>query len=438
MNIKNSNKYKTSNKLLRKANKLIPLGTQTFSKSFQQFPINFSPLFLKKGKGCHVWDVDGNKYIDLMAGLLPVLLGYQDKDVDLAIKKQLKNGISLSLATELEIQLSELLVDIIPCAEQVRLGKNGSDATTACIRIARAYTKRDRLIICGYHGWHDWYIASTVRNKGVPKHETKLSDRVPYNDLDSVNKILKKYPSQISALIMEPASVSRPNSGYFQELKKLLHKHGTLLIFDEIVTGFRFSLGGAQKLFNVTPDLAAFGKAMGNGMPISAVVGKKKFMNELEEIFFSTTFGGETLSIAAAIAVIKKLKSKPVIKTIWKKGKKLSSHLNKIIEDFNLTNVIKLNGLDPWKILEFNDYKNIPKEYIKTFVIKEMLSQGILVNSSHNIMYSLTDSAIKKILVAYKNTFSKLIIEIKSKKLIKNLNCPPIQPVFSIRDKKII
>ena len=422
--------------MLKRATKVIPLGTQTFSKSFQQFPMNQSPLFLKNGKGSKVWDIDGNQYIDLIAGLLPVILGYQDKTIDSAIKKQLKNGISLSLATELEIELSELLVDIIPCAEQVRLGKNGSDATTACVRIARAYTNRERLIICGYHGWHDWYIGNTVRNKGVPKFESKLSDKVPFNDLDAVHKILKKYPSQVSALIMEPASVTKPNAGYLKELKELLNKNGALLIFDEIVTGFRFSIGGAQELFSVKPDLSAFGKAMGNGMPISAVVGKEEFMKEMNEIFFSTTFGGETLSIAAAIAVIKKLKSEPVIKTIWGKGKKLSESLTEIIKNYNLSSVIKLNGLDPWRLIEFNNYKNISKEYIKTFVIKEMLYQGVLVNSAHNIMYSLTDQDIKKVLSAYKITFSKLLDEIKSGKLIKNLYSKPIKPVFSIRNKK--
>ena len=227
------------------------MGLKHFQK-LSTVPLNNSPLFLTHGKGANVWDVDGNKFIDLVAGLLPIVLGYNDKDVNNAIKYQLKKGISFSLATELEINLSELLVEIIPSAEMVRLGKNGSDATSAAIRVARAFTGKERLIICGYHGWHDWYISKTVRNKGVPEKESKLSDKVLFNDINSIYKLLKKHKDKVSALTMEPANVDEPYGGYLQEVKGIVEKNKVLLIFDEIVTGFRFSLGGAQELFSNT------------------------------------------------------------------------------------------------------------------------------------------------------------------------------------------
>ncbi len=432
----NSLKYSflRSNQLLERAKKVIPLGTQTFSKSYQQFPQHSSPLFLTKGRGANVWDVDGNKFIDLVAGLLPIILGYRDKDVDNAIKSQLKNGISFSLATELEIELSELLVSLIPSAEMVRFGKNGSDATSAAIRVARAFTGKERIMICGYHGWHDWYISKTVRNKGVPSFESKLADRVSFNNIESVHKLLKKHKDKICALIMEPANAEEPYSGYFIELHELLRKNNVLLIFDEIVTGFRFANGGAQELFNVKPDLSAFGKAMGNGMPISALVGKKKYMKEMNEIFYSTTFAGESLSICASIAVIKKMISEPVIENIWKKGKMLNDSLLSIIKKYDLESIIGIKGFDPWKLIIFSDHKNIKKELIKTFVIKSMLSKGILVNSAHNIMYSLKKSDIKMIITAYDQTFKNLKNELENKSLKKNLKTPPIYPVFYVRN----
>ena len=225
-------------------------------------------MFLTHGQGARVWDVDGNEYVDLVSALMPVVLGYNDPDVNYAVRNQLDKGVIFSLATELEAQLSEKLVEVIPCAEKVRFGKNGSDVTTAAIRVARAYTGRDKVIVCGYHGWQDWYIGSTTRNKGVPEAVQGLTYKVPYNDLDAVENLLKENPDQFAALIMEPMNVAEPAPNYLNDLKALLHKHGALLIFDEVITGFRFSIGGAQELFGVTPDLASFGKAMGNGMPI--------------------------------------------------------------------------------------------------------------------------------------------------------------------------
>ncbi|MEK9968292.1 MAG: aminotransferase class III-fold pyridoxal phosphate-dependent enzyme [Ferrovibrio sp.] len=428
-----NNRYSASQSLLERAQRVIPLGTQTFSKSYQQFPEGSAPLFLTHGKGSHVWDADGNEYIDMISGLLPVVLGYQDADVDNAIREQLQRGISFSLATELEVEVAELLTEIVPCAEMVRFGKNGSDATTGCVRVARAATGRDRLVICGYHGWHDWYIGSTVRNKGVPAAIGAMVDRVPYNDMDALHQIFSRHPGEIAAIIMEPMNSAEPKPGYLEEVKEFAHSQGALLIFDEIITGFRFALGGAQEHFGVTPDLAAFGKAMGNGMPIAAVVGRADLMSEMEEIFFSSTFGGEALSLAAAKALILKMRREPVIETLWARGSALADGVRKLIQKHELSGAIGLYGLAPWTLLGFYDMPNARKEAIKTLFIREMLAGGILMAASHNMSYAHSDQDVAALLAAYDRTLGTIVAEMATGKLEQNLECPAIMPVFSVR-----
>ena len=426
-------KFRLSLKHLREAEKYSPLGAQTFSKSKLVYPKNFSPFFISKAKGSLIWDIDGNKFIDLVNGLLPVILGYQNNQVDKAIKKQLKKGITFSLSSPLEIKLSKLLCENIPSAQMVRFAKNGSDATSACIRIARAHTKKDYIICCGYHGWQDWYIGTTTRSIGVPKSVKNLTLKVKYNDLDEIKRILKKYKGRIAAMIMEPSNFENPNKNYFKNLKSMLKKNNILLIFDEICTGFRMSIGGAQKFFNITPDLSAFGKAMGNGMPISAVVGKRKLMNNLENVFFSTTFSGETLSIAAAIETINFIKRKKVIKNIWKKGNYLKEAVKELIKKYDLQKIIDIKGYAPWTSIQFTEKNRDENAYIKTLFISEMLKNGVLINSTNNISYALSDSQLKKIIKAYSQSF-KTIKEYKiSKKKNELLYKNQVKPVFKIR-----
>lgn len=401
-------KFNNSIKQLKIAEKYIPLGAQTFSKSKLVYPYGMSPLFASKAKDCFIWDLDGNKYIDLVNGLLPVILGYQNKNVDNAIKKQLLNGITLSLSSPLETKLSKLLCKIIPSAEMVRFAKNGSDATSACIRLARAYTKKDYIICCGYHGWQDWYIGTTSRDLGVPKAVKKLTLKVNYNDLENLKKIIKKHKNKIAAFILEPTNFTNPDKEYFKKLSKLLKKNKILLIFDEICTGFRMSIGGAQKYFKVQPDLSAFGKGMANGMPISAVVGKKKIMKYLESVFFSTTFSGETLSIVAAISTIEQLIEKKYVKKIWESGELLKRNIKNLIRFYELQNVVEIKGYAPWTSIQFKLTNKNENLYLKSIFISEMIKNGILINSTNNISASLNKKEIDKITKAYKKTFKKL------------------------------
>ena len=336
------NRYKCSELLLKRALETTPLGSQTFSKSLTQYPRGVSPFFIKKGKGAEVWDVDGNEYIDFVNSLAAVTLGYCDADVDQAVQDQMQNGVTFSLPHTLEIELSEKLIDIIPCAEKVRFAKNGTDATSASIRIARAYTGKEHIAVCGYHGWQDWYIGSTSRDLGVPKAVKALTHKFEYNNIESLERIFQQ--NELACLIMEPMNVEYPQNNFLEKVKELVHNNNALLIFDETITGFRYSLGGAQELFNVIPDLATFGKGMANGYPLSAVVGSDKVMKKVEDIFFSGTFGGETLSLAAANAIIDKYKKVKVIKHFSEIGSYLLEQLNQLIDSEALSDIFWTSG----------------------------------------------------------------------------------------------
>lgn len=426
-------KFTKSNKLLKKAEAKIPLASQTFSKSYLQYVKGCSPLFAARAKGARIWDVDGNEYIDFINGLLPVILGYQYKAVDDAIKKQLKKGIIFSLSSPLEYELAQLLIKHIPCAEMVRFGKNGSDVTTGAIRLARAITKRDHIAVCGYHGWHDWYIGSTVRNLGVPKSTGALTHSFIYNDLNSLKNIFKKYKGKIAAVIMEPMNYIEPQGNFLRKVKALVHKNGALLIFDEIITGFRFGLGGSQKLFRVTPDLATFGKSMANGMPISALVGKRKYMKNISDIFYSFTFGGEALSLVAAIATIKEMENKKVIPYIWRLGAVLQNGANKLIKKHGLSDIMRVAGKPCWQIFMISSTEKYSDMEIKSYLQQEILQNGFLWQGQHNMSFSHTYEDIKRLLEVYDKIFAKLKMFIKTGGLKENLRGKPITQIFKIR-----
>ncbi len=425
--------FHKSNNLFRQVRKLIPLASQTFSKSYVNFVKGVAPLFLTHGKGSYVWDVDGNRYVDLVNGLLPVILGYQYPAVNRAIRTQMNKAMTLSLAAPQEYELAKLLNKHIPSAEMVRYGKNGSDVTTGAIRLARAVTGREHVLVCGYHGWHDWYIGSTTRNLGVPKSTIALTHKFEYNNLASVEKFFRRYKNKIAAVILEPMSYEEPKDNFLQKLKTLTHKHGALLIFDEVICGFRFSMGGAQKLFGVTPDLATFGKSLGNGMPIAALVGKRKYMKLMEDVFFSFTFGGELLSIAAAIATIKEMEKKSVLKEVWRKGKFLQDATHRLIAKHGLGEVLALKGKPCWQVFEIKEAGGFTNLEIKSYLQYKALQGGFLWHGQHNMSYSHKDADLKKLLVVYDRTFALLRGHLDHGTLLEHLPGKPIDNIFKIR-----
>ena len=428
-----SERYQNSEAMLERALKHIPLGSQTFSKSRTQYPFGVSPYFIQKGSGSRVWDVDGNEYLDFVSGLASITLGYSDPDVDAAVKAQLEEGVIFSLAHPIEIQVAEKICEMVPCAEMVRFGKNGSDATAGAVRVARAFAGRDRVAVCGYHGWQDWYIGATARNLGVPQAVRDLTHNFPFNDLDALSSLLQSRMGEFAAVILEPMNVSEPNPGYLQAVKDLAHKHGAVLIFDETITGFRFANGGAQELFGVTPDLATFGKGLANGYPLSAVAGRADIMALMEEIFFSFTFGGETLSLAASLATMTKLQNRPVVETLKRQGEKIITGLRKIIKENKADSFLSVTGHPSWSFFVIQDNEHAPSWALKTLFMQEMLSKGVLTLGSHNLNFAHTDMDISTILDAYRQVIPYLVEGLKPERLAELLRCQPLVPLFKVR-----
>lgn len=425
-------RYLESERLLELAESVIPLGSQTFSKSRTQYPVGVSPFFASKSSGSYLWDVDGNKYVDLVASLAAVTLGYGDPDINRAVKRQLKKGVSLSLSSKLETIVAEKIINLVPSAEMVRFAKNGSDATSAAVRIARYFTRRDHIISIGYHGWHDWYIGSTTRSMGVPSAVQALTLSARYNDLSHVENLFDKVKGDVAAVILEPMNSVDPTPGYLESLKSFCSSNNILLIFDEVITGFRFAKGGAQELFGVTPDLSCFGKGIANGFPISVIAGKREIMEGFKDVFFSGTFGGELLSLTAANVVLDKVSEDRVIPELYRIGNAIQQGLMSEISH-NKYEFVNLSGNPTWTFLNWTLNSDALQNQVKTYFLQEMFRRGILVLSTNNITTTLSQKDISKILTAYAEVFGAISQALESDSLDALLECQPIVPLFKVR-----
>jgi len=413
-------------KLYEKLSNLIPAGTQTLAKGVTQHVFGVAPIFLESGDGCIVRDVDGNDYLDYTMGVGPLSLGYNYQPVNNAILSQLKNGIVFSLVHPLELQVAELINEIIPNAEMVRFSKSGADVASAAIRLARAFTGKNKILCCGYHGWHDWYISVTDRNKGIPKTVQDLSFTFNYND---INSVLDSMDDDIAAIILEPVVFDEPKDDFLLKLRQICDEKGIVLIFDEMWTGFRMALGGAQEYFNIKADLAIFSKACANGMPISIITGKKEIMQLLDkEVFFFTTFGGETLSLAATIATINEIRDKNVINHLYKMGNQLRNGINQLLEKYNI-NYIKVKGYDFRLMISIENTNQNPL-LIKSYIQQELIKCGILWSGYHNMSFAHKEEHINYTISAYDLVLEKLNTEIENSTLDKSLKGKPLEPVF--------
>jgi glutamate-1-semialdehyde 2,1-aminomutase len=416
-----------SNELYERAVQIMTPVTQTLAKGPGQWTKGIAPKYLKKGKGSHVWDVDGNEYIDYIMGVGPISLGYAYEKIDNAIIEQLKDGITFSLMHEYEVILSELLHRIIPNAESIRISKTGADVCSAAIRASRAYTGRKKVLCCGYHGWHDWYIAVTSRHAGIPEEIKDMSFTFDYNNIEAIKVALN---DEVACVILEPFVFEAPKANFLQELAAACKANGTLLIFDEMWTGFRIALGGAQAYFGVTPDLAVYSKACANGMPISLLTGKKEIMQLFEkDIFFYTTFGGEALSLAACIATIKEIEEKNVPAFLDKQGQKLKDGYNQIAKESGVDAFTKCTGYNCRTIITFDAAGGDPL-VLKSFVQQEMIKRGVLWAGFHNMSFSHTDEDVEYTLSAYKEVLPLLKEVIDSKQALSFLKGEPVEAVF--------
>ncbi len=416
-------------KLFEEAKKVIPSVTQTFSKGWTQYPLGTSPIFLERADKGHVWDVDGNEYIDWPMGLGPIILGHNYPTVNEAVSRQMRNGTAFSLPHVLELKLAKRLSEWFPYGEMSRFGKNGSDATAGAVRAARAYTGRELVLCSGYHGWQDWFIGTTTRSAGVPEAVRQLTKTFPYNDLKSLEILLEDNCSKIAAIIMEPIGVEFPVDGYLVGVKELAKKHGAVLIFDECWTGFRLDKKGAYGYFGVEPDMACFGKAIGNGYPISVITGRREIMSIFDKIFYSFTFGGETLSMAAAMAVMDCLETEPVFERIQENGTVLFDGIKNLIDKHDLDGNIRIKGYPARNVMEYSGDAH-DGLLIKSVIQEMAIGRGILCGGYHVVTYSHTKEDVDKTLFAYDEIFKTISEQMRQGKLKELLKGKMVSAVF--------
>ncbi len=415
--------------LLARAEKVIPRASQTLSKAPDQFVRGVSPFAIAKGKGARVWDVDGNEYIDLTSSLGAIVLGYQHPVIERAVLEQRKRGTIFGLPGDAEVALAERLTKIMPFIEMVRFGLNGSDVTSAAVRVARAYTGRDHIAKCGYHGWADWSIAThPLRHGGIPQAVKNLTHEFIYNDIESLRAIFTQYPNQVAAVTLEPVHSTLPNAGFLEEVKRVTHEYGAVLVFDELVTGFRLGMGGAARRFGVEPDLACYGKAISNGEPLSVLAGKREIMQALDanNIFFSFTYAGYLPSLRAALATLTFMQKKKVHAILRRQGEKIMRGYNQSAKKHAVPTVAA--GVSPIIGFMFKDEKGGDNLPLKSLFLQECAKVGILTNGTALINYAHTDAIVAKVLEQFEQVLALLGRAVREHTVETLLEGPVIRP----------
>ncbi len=431
-----------SKALFERARERIAGQTQLLSRHPSLHAFGVSPIYAERAEGCRFWDVDGNEFIDMAGGTGVVYLGYCHPEVDAAAIEQIRKGIAYPINSPREIELAEFLADAIPCAEMTRYAKGGGDADAVAVRIARAYTGRDKVLFCGYHGWHDWYIAANLASgdglsahllpgapcAGVPKALAGTAIPFAYNDLEDLRMKLEANRGEVACVIMEAARFAQPAAGYLEGVRDLCDAHEVVLIFDEVVTGFRYSLGGAQKYFGVTPDMATLGKALGNGYPVAAIVGKREVMRAVETSFISSSYWSEPASMAAAIAIQKIVRRTDVIGHIWAMGKRLQEGVLKLRRDTDTPFLLK--GLPP--VFHIGLEVENPAPY-QTLIIQEMARRGIHFPGMTYILAAHTPSEIEAVLAALREVALVVKTALQRGSVDGLLEVPVARPLFRRR-----
>jgi glutamate-1-semialdehyde 2,1-aminomutase len=429
-------KFEKSKALQERSHKVIPGGAHTYAKGDDQYPEQ-APAFIVRGKGCHVWDVDGNEFIEYGMGLRAVTLGHAFPSVIEAASRELQNGSNFTRPSSLEIQCAEQFMSLIPNAEMVKFSKNGSDSTTAAVRLSRAYTGRDMIAICAEHPFFsidDWFIGTTEMNCGVPDAIQKLTVKFHYNDTDSLIDLFNKYENRIACVILEPATWMEPENGFLENVQTVCRKNNAILIFDEMITGFRWDNGGAQKVYGIVPDLSTFGKGMANGFSLSALAGKKGLMDlggiqhDRERVFLlSTTHGAETHTLAAGIETMNVYKNQNVIETLYRQGKRLADGINQRISDLNLNGYFEILGRPCNLIFATRDQSKNPSQSFRTLFLQEMIQRGI-ISPSFVVSYSHSDEDIDRTIDAASESLAVYRKALEDG-IDKYLNGRPVKPV---------
>jgi glutamate-1-semialdehyde aminotransferase len=417
-----------SRELSSRAAALIPGATQTISKGRGQWLEGIAPAFAERAEGPFLFDVDGNRWYDLPMALGPVILGHAHPAVNEAVREAIGGGVTFTLPHPLEVEVAEEIATLVPGAEMVRFLKSGSDAVSAAVRLARAHTGRDTIAFTGYHGWHDWHIGATARSAGVPKAVRELTRPFQFNDLASLAAVLDAH--EVAAIVLEPVGAHEPAEGFLEGVRDLADRAGAVLVFDEVVTGFRVATGGAQERYGVRADLACFGKALANGMPLAAVTGRRDLMALLEhEVFVSGTHGGEVASLAACRATLRVIREEDVCEGLWRRGRLLMGAIDQAAERHGLAAEVRATGAAPRSVVAPAEPDPERETLARSLLQQEMARRGVLYNGSNFICHAHRDDHIEEIAAAYDGSIACLAAAWPDR-LGDALEAPPLDAVF--------
>jgi glutamate-1-semialdehyde 2,1-aminomutase len=432
--------FSRSRELQDRLRKIIPGGGHTYAKGADQFPEDI-PGVIVRGRGCHVWDADGNEFVEYGMGLRAVTLGHAYPEVIEAVQRSLPMGTNFTRPAAIELECAERFLEIVDGAEMVKFTKDGSTADTAALKLARKHTGRDLVAICAEHpffSYDDWFICTTTMDGGIPPRYLGETLRFRYNDAESLRQIFMKYPGRIAAVFLEPERTVPPVPGFLQSVQSLCREFGAILVFDEMITGFRWHIGGAQKLYGVVPDLSTFGKAVANGFSLSILCGKRELMRlgsrerASDDVFLlSTTHGAETTALAAAIATMAIYKREPVVEHLHRAGQRLATGVNQAIERHGLQRHVELAGRVCNLLFGTKGPDGKPSQPFRTLFLKEALRRGVIMPSLV-VSYSHTDEDIDRTIDAIDGA-----LEIYARALADGiddyLHDRPSRPVFERR-----
>jgi glutamate-1-semialdehyde 2,1-aminomutase len=435
-----SDRYARSRELAARLARAVPGGGHTYAKGADQFP-EVGPSVIARGLGCHVWDVDDNEFIEYGMGLRAVTLGHAEPRVVEAVRASLAIGTNFTRPALIELECAEAFLSIVDGADMVKFTKDGSTADTAAVKLARKHTGRERVAMCGDHpffSYDDWFMATTTMDGGIPRAAADETLRFRYNDLAAARALFDAYPGQIAGVLLEPARVEEPALGFLAGLRALCDQHGALLIFDEMITGFRWHLGGAQKEYGVVPDLSTFGKAVANGFALSALCGKRELLRygsrerpEDDVFLLSTTHGAETPGLAAGIRTMEIYRSEPVVAHLHRQGERLRAGANEAARRHGLERQVRVIGRACNLLYTTTDADGRPSQPLRTLFLQELIARGVIA-PSFVVSYAHGDDDIDRTIEAVDGAlgvYARALTDGVERYLVG----PPSRPVFDRR-----
>ena len=420
--------------VFERAQQVIPGATQLISRRPTRAALGISPIYAERAKGCRIWDIDGNEYVDWMSAVGPIILGYADDVVDSAVKEQIAKGSIYSIVHETAVELAEELVRLIPSAEMVRYAKGGGEACTIAVRIARGVTNRDKVLFSGYHGWHDWYLAANLGGErldthllpgiepiGVPSVLEGTIIPFRYGDLDMLEDLLKRHDGDVACIIMEPMRTELPPEGYLEGVRELATRYGVVLIFDEVSSGFRIALGGVQEYTGITPDLSVFAKAISNGYPMAAVVGKREVMERVSRMFISSAYWDDNIGVVAALTTLKELQRRNAVAHFEKVGSSFSERINRVAREVGLD--AKCVGVAAHPGIRFNVEGAETAKKVSTLFIQENARRGLILSTGFFFNCAHDDAALDRTEAVVRESFAVVKDGLENDRLDELLEC---------------